>query len=133
MLGVNLSGALLRRATFRSRINNISCSKSNNKKKSKRSKRIWMKPWMIKRNDKNAWVNIFSELLLDDKFWQYLQVNATSYIDFYTLITYTSYITYTYNYTTCIDYFITILVFTIHYSTRTFFNFTSNFFSILSN
>ena len=89
---------------------------SKNKKKSKISKRIWMKPWMKKRNDKSAWVNIFSELLLDDKFWQYLQVNATSYIDFYTLITYTSYITYTYNHTTCIDYFITILVFTIHYS-----------------
>ena len=52
-------------------------------KKSKRSKkRIWMKPWMKKRNDKSAWVNIFSELLLDYKFWQYLQVNATSYIDF---------------------------------------------------
>ena len=43
-------------------------------------------------------------------FHHFLWMNATSYywlyIDFYTLITYTSYITYTYNCTPCIDYFI---------------------------
>ena len=37
-------------------------------------------------------------------------MNATSYYlsyaDFYTLITYTSYITYSFNYTACIEYFI---------------------------
>ena len=42
-------------------------------------------------------------------FW-HLRMNAMSpywsYIDFYTLITYTSYITYIWNYTTCIDCFI---------------------------
>ena len=44
-------------------------------------------------------------------------MKGISYIDFYTLITYTSYITYTYNNKGCIDYFIIILIFTIHYGT----------------
>ena len=35
-------------------------------------------------------------------------MNATSHIDFHTVINYTSYITSTYNYTLCIDYFIII-------------------------
>ena len=33
-------------------------------KKSKRPKRIWMKPWLKSRNDKSVWLNIFAELLL---------------------------------------------------------------------
>ena len=45
-------------------------------------------------------------------------MNAASYIDFDTLIIYISYITYSYGYTAYIDYFIIILIFTIHYSTR---------------
>ena len=69
-----------------------------------------MKSWLKKRNDKSACVSIFLELQLTDKFRHYLRMNATSYywsyIDFYTLITYTSYITCTYNCTACIDYFI---------------------------
>ena len=51
-------------------------------------------------------------------------MNATSYywsyIDFYTLITYTSYITYTHNYTACIYSWLQDM----------FFIFTDNFFSI---
>ena len=44
------------------------------------------------RNDKSAQVNIFSELLLTDNVRHYLLMNGTtSYIDFYTLITDTSY------------------------------------------
>ena len=35
-------------------INNICYSKSKNKKKSKRPKGIWMKPWLKNRNDKSA-------------------------------------------------------------------------------
>ena len=38
-----------------------------------------MKPWLKNRNDKIACVDIFSELLLTDKFQHYLQMNATSY------------------------------------------------------
>ena len=40
-----------------------------------------MKPWLKNRNDKSAYNNIFSELLLTDKeeFWRYLQINTTSY------------------------------------------------------
>ena len=66
-----------------------------------------------KEEQKRACVSIFSELLLTGKFQHYLRINATScygsYIDFYTLITctsYISYITYAYNYTSCIDYFV---------------------------
>ena len=51
-----------------------------------------MKPWIKNRDDKSVWggvwAKIFSELLLTDKFWYYLRMNATSYIDFYTWITY---------------------------------------------
>ena len=53
-------------------------------------------------------------------------MNATSHIDFYTLIT-----TYTYNHTACIDYFIIILIFTSHYSTR--FPFLQTTSSLLGN
>ena len=53
----------------------------------KRPKRIWMKPWLKNRDNRSACNNMFSELLLTDKFWHYLQVNVTSYywlyIDFY--------------------------------------------------
>ena len=50
-------------------------------KKSKRPKNIWMKPWLQNRNDKSAYNNIFSELLLTDKeeFRRYLRMNPTSY------------------------------------------------------
>ena len=77
---------------------------------SKRPKLIWMEPWL--KNEKNnteahVITNIFSELLLTDKLLYYLQMNATScywlHIDFYTLL---FYITYTYTYRACIDYFI---------------------------
>ena len=80
-----------------------------------------MKPWLKNRNDKSACDNIFSELLLTDKFRHYLRMNATSdcwlYIDFYTLITYAFYITYTYNYEkhSLLHH---ILIFKIHYSTH---------------
>ena len=72
-----------------------------------------MKPLLENKNDKSARVNIFSELMLTDKFRHYLRLNAASYIDFdylfidylyiyiyitYILIAYTSYITYTYDY-----------------------------------
>ena len=62
-------------------INNICYSKSKSKKKSKRPKGIWMKPWLKNRNDKSVCNNIFSELLLTDKeeFRRYLQMNTTSY------------------------------------------------------
>ena len=63
-------------------------------KQIKNSKQIWMKPSLKKRNNKSAWVNIFSELLLTEKFQHYFWMNATSYIYFYTLITYTLCITY---------------------------------------
>ena len=58
-----------------------------------------MKPCLKNRNGERACVNIFSEFLLTDKFRHFLRINATSYhcwscIDFYTLVTYTSYITY---------------------------------------
>ena len=50
-----------------------------------------MKPWLKNRNGKSAFVKMFSELLLTEKFQHYLRMNATSfyrsYIDFYTLIT----------------------------------------------
>ena len=68
-------------------------------------------------SQKSVWVNIFSELLLTDKLRHYLQINAKSCIDFNTLIVYASYITYNYNHTACINYFIIILIFTTHYST----------------
>ena len=78
-------------------------------KNSKRPKRIYMRAWLKSGNDKSAGVSIFYEILLINKFQHYLRMNAKSYywpyIDFYTLITYTSYNTYTYNYTTFIDYF----------------------------
>ena len=58
-------------------------------KNSKRPKRIWMKTWLKNRKDKGECVNIFSELLITDKFWHYFQMNATyhttEYIEFYTL------------------------------------------------
>ena len=40
-----------------------------------------MKPWLKNRNDKSAYNNKFSELLLTDKeeFRRYLQINTTSY------------------------------------------------------
>ena len=85
-------------------------SKNKNKQNLKRAKRIWMKPWLKYRNDKSACDNIFSELPPTDKFRHYLWMNAASYywscINFYTLITYAFYITYTYNYEICIHYFI---------------------------
>ena len=86
-------------------------------KNSKRPKFFWIKQWLTNMHGKIAWINIFLELMSTDKFRHYLRMNATPYIDFYTLITFTSYITYTYNYTVCIDYFIVILIFTIHYGT----------------
>ena len=50
--------------------------------------------------------NIFSEIMLTDKFRHYLQMNCTlyyrSYIDLYILF---FYMTYIYTYTTYIDYF----------------------------
>ena len=50
-----------------------------------------MKPWLKNRNGKSAFVKMFSELLLTEKFQHYLRMNATSfyrsYIDFHTLIT----------------------------------------------
>ena len=59
-----------------------------NKKNSKRRKRVWMKLWLKNRNYRSARDNIFSELLLTEKFRHYLQMNATShywlYLDFYT-------------------------------------------------
>ena len=48
-------------------------------KGSKRPKRISMKPWLRNRNDKSSCVNIFSELLLINKFRHDLRMNATSY------------------------------------------------------
>ena len=45
-------------------INNISYYKSKTNKNSKRSQRIWNKAWSKNMNEKSAWVNIFSELLL---------------------------------------------------------------------
>ena len=60
-----------------------------------------MKPWQKNKNDKGAYVNIFSELMLTEKeeFPRYLWMKTTSYywsyINFYSFITYTSYITYT--------------------------------------
>ena len=87
------------------------------------------------RNDKSACVNIFSELLLTTKFQHYLRMNATSYFwsytDFYTLITYTCYITYTYNYTACTDYSTSSYIDFYNSLQYTFFIFTNNFFSIL--
>ena len=62
-------------------------------KQIKNPKQIWIKPSLKKRNDKSAWVTIFSEFLLTEKFRPYFWMNATSYIYFYTLITYTFYIT----------------------------------------
>ena len=57
-----------------------------------------MKPWLKNRNDKSACVNVFSELLLTEKFRHYLPMNALSYywayIDFFILSVYTSYITF---------------------------------------
>ena len=38
-----------------------------------------MKPWLKNRNDRSACVNIFSELLLTNKFRYYLRMNATLY------------------------------------------------------
>ena len=61
-------------------------------------------------SDKSAGVNTFSELLLTDEFRHFLGMSAPSYINFHILITYTSYITYTYDYTACIDYVIIILI-----------------------
>ena len=55
-----------------------------------------MKPWLKNRKDKSARVNIFLEHPLTDEFRHYLRMNPTSYIDFYILITYTFYISYTY-------------------------------------
>ena len=46
---------------------------------SKRPKRICVKPWLKNRNDKSTRVNIFSELLLTEKFRHYLGMNAISY------------------------------------------------------
>ena len=47
-----------------------------------------MKPWLKHRNDKKVCVSLFSELRLTDKFQHYLRMNATSYNDFYILITF---------------------------------------------
>ena len=75
-----------------------------------------MKPWMKNRNKKVQELMYFIYLNLTNSGIN-LQINATSYIDFFTLITYTSFITYTYNYITCADYFIIVLIITIHCST----------------
>ena len=85
---------------------------SSKKKNSKRPKIIWLKPCLQNRNNKSAYVMLFSELLLTDKeeFRRCLRMKSTSYywskIDFCTLTTYTFYITHTYIYTSCIDYYI---------------------------
>ena len=56
-----------------------------------------MKPWLKNRNDRSACVNIFSEILLPDKFWHCLRMDATrTWIFLY----------HTYIYTAYIDYFI---------------------------
>ena len=63
-----------------------------------------MKPCLKTRRDKSACANIFLELPLTNLFRDYFGMNVTSsywsYIDFYTLITYASYITFTYNHDT---------------------------------
>ena len=61
-------------------------------------------------NDRSAQFNMFSELLLTEKLRHYLRMNATLYIGFYTLITYTFHIAFTYNYYTALK-FITVHVF----------------------
>ena len=50
-------------------------------KKIKKTKIIRMKPWLKKTIGKSAYVNIFSEFLLTEKydFHQYLRMNTTSY------------------------------------------------------
>ena len=90
---------------------------------SKIPKLIWMKPWSKNRNDRSACANIFSEFLLSNKFQHYLGMNAISYnwsyIEFYRVITYASYITYTYKYTYSMHWLLHhILIFKIHHSTR---------------
>ena len=47
-----------------------------------------MKPQLKNRNHKKLCVSLFSELWLTDKFQHYLRMNATSYNDFYILITF---------------------------------------------
>ena len=68
-----------------------------------------MKPWLKNTSDKSACDSIFSELSITDKFRYYLRMNANLYYwsctHFYTSITYTFYVTYTYIYGTCIHYF----------------------------
>ena len=66
-------------------------------------KRIWMKTWLKTRSDNSACANIILELLLTTNSGIILEsmqlhtIDHTLYIHFYTLITYTFYITYNYN------------------------------------
>ena len=62
-------------------INEICHSKNKNKNIIKKTKIIRMKPGLKPRNDKSAYVNIYSEVLLTGKeeFRRYLWMNTTSY------------------------------------------------------
>ena len=61
-------------------INNIVTDKTKTRKNSKRPKGICMKKSSLKyRNDESARVDIFSGLLLTEKFRHYIRMNATAY------------------------------------------------------
>ena len=91
-------------------------------KKSRNPKPIWIKPW-LKSNDKSAWVNIFSVLLLTDKFRHYFDCLFIDYWYTRTFITY-ALNNDTYNCTALHWLLHHILIPTIHY---TFFILTNNF------
>ena len=113
---LSIKNSCLQRKDWQHKFNSVNFDKQHfllvkqKQKNSKRPTQTWMKTWLKNNDDKSACVNILSGLLLTDKLRHYLQMNAPSnywsYNDIYTLVTYTSYITYTCNYTACIDFFI---------------------------
>ena len=113
-------------------LRSICYSKNISKKKFKKTKTYMNQTMVEKQNDKSACYNIYLKLLLPEKFRHYPRMNATSYhrpyIGFYTFITYAFYITYTYNYETCIHYF--IIYWFLKFTTVHIFHFYKNVFSI---
>ena len=105
-------------------------------KKSKRPKRIWMKPWLKNRYDKKhvlAYFHNFCWLTNSSMIFEWMLHHTIDHtMIFIDSLLFTFYITCTYNYTVCIDYF-DALAYTNFYSSLqyTFFIFTNNFFTIM--
>lgn len=60
---------------------NIEILKQQKKTKKRKSRSCWIKPWIQRRNEKEAYSNILTELRLEDpgQFRKYLRMNEETY------------------------------------------------------